>query len=1015
MGMNNMTDGDTANIADLLANIDYVPLGKRFRVEETVSGVTSDSRAIELGWMFIAIPGVAVDGHEFIGQALANGCSVLVVQEGSKDRSEYENLNVCVIEVDDCREVYALIASNCYGNPANDLRLVGITGTNGKTTITYLLEEILIGMGHPVGVIGTVDYRWFGRDCKQYTRPALRTTPDAMELQSLLRSMVDVGVEYVFMEVSSHALVQQRIGLVQFEVAAFTNLSHDHLDYHKKFEDYFAAKSILFSSHLQDAGKAVIMVPGLCDSSQSWPQKMVDHCRKSNVETVVCGDAKNVDIQLISQSYDLEGSSIVIEAHGEQVEFASPLVGRFNVENILTTYAIADALGLDGNEVVPRLAKATGAPGRLQRVSLQRDWNSDNPEVFVDYAHTPDALKKVLETLSEIPHGDLICIFGCGGDRDNSKRSVMGEIGATLSTVSIVTSDNPRSEDPHKIVEQVVKGVIDSGLKIKESDWLLSRTIGEKGCLVIEDRAEAIRLGVSSAKRGDIVLIAGKGHEKYQLTVDGERFFDDCIEAKEAMISWNADRIESSLSKVISGTVKNWWSNKVVTDSRQLKKGDVFIALEGENFDGHEYVTQAAEKDASIVIVSNVEGLPSEDVIPRIVVKDSLIALGELASYHRKLVQDVKKTNIVGITGSCGKTTVKEMVSSIFNAKYPAGKTVPQDRVLKTQGNFNNLIGLPLSLFPLCVKHEVAVLEMGMNRSGEIEALASIAGPNISCITNVHAAHLEELQNIEGVAKAKRELFDNTTVNGTLVINNDDEILRVCASEYIQKKIWYGKKDSQADLDVTASEVHLSDNGCVSFLLEIKDFSGIVQLLVAGEHNVSNALAASAIAYSAGIPGETIIKGLETFKPVDKRMEIVKVSAGLSVINDCYNANPASMSAAIKTLSSMNVGGKIAVLGDMLELGSSSDSAHKAIGEFVATLKIDYLALFGKASQYTKQGALAGGMTPQSVKHFENKDELLVWLSQLIELDDMKKDAWLLLKGSRGMKMETILEKLKEK
>ena len=168
MGMDNMINGVTASIADLLANIDYVPLRESFEAGETVSGVTSDSRAVGLGWMFIAIPGVAVDGHEFIGQALANGCSVIVVQAGSKDRAEYDNLNVWVIEVKDCREAYALIAANCYGNPADDLRLVGITGTNGKTTITYLLEEILIGMGHPVGVIGTVDYRWFGKDCKQY-------------------------------------------------------------------------------------------------------------------------------------------------------------------------------------------------------------------------------------------------------------------------------------------------------------------------------------------------------------------------------------------------------------------------------------------------------------------------------------------------------------------------------------------------------------------------------------------------------------------------------------------------------------------------------------------------------------------------------------------------------------------------------------------------------------------------------------------------------------------------------
>lgn len=1016
-GKKNSGQGETNRVhtgIKVLQGVDYSVINdfKEQSVElAEIRSITSDSRKCISGSAFVAINGNAADGHAYIREAEKAGAALLVVEQGCRARDEYAECAVPVLEVEDSRMAYGVLAANIYDNPAEQLSLIGITGTNGKTTITYLLEEVLIGMGHPVGVVGTVDYRWFGADCKKYSKPATRTTPDALELQSLLREMVDVGVEYVIMEVSSHALDQHRLSMVKFEVAAFTNLSHDHLDYHQDLDQYCAAKSLLFSEHLQENGGAVINLQRSEAEGSLWGRRMAEFCSSEGISTLTCGPDETADIKLLEESFNLEGCTCRLQCEGEEFELKSPLVGRFNVENLLTTLAITMVMKLERKEVLPRLGVAGGAPGRLQRVVIPEQFCIDCPEVFIDYAHTPDALAKVLETLGELPHKDLYCVFGCGGDRDNSKRPVMGGIGAELSTVSLVTSDNPRTEDPERILEHVVGGVVTEGVEIKQPDWLLARKKGEKGCVVIQDRSEAIRAAIASAKDGDIVLIAGKGHEKYQITGEGERFFDDCLEAKEAMLSWNCRHVSAAVNGRIEGQVNRWYSGRIETDSRKVTEGDVFVALEGENFDGHEYVEQAVNNGASLAVISNREKVPVAEIVPRIVVEDTLEALGDLAQYRRQLVKGVGKTKMVGITGSCGKTTVKEMTTAIFSRHFPESTKTPVGRVLKTKGNFNNLIGVPLSLFPISLKQEAAVLELGMNRKGEIKTLAGIVDPDISCITNIHAAHLEELKNIEGVAEAKRELFDTTRPDGILVVNLDDPLLKESCDSYLQQKVTFGL---ESNADVTASDIQQQQNGNIGFTLQIGDCREKVKLAVAGEHSVANALAAAAIALAAGIAFSEIVGGLEDFRPVDKRMAFEELESGIKLINDSYNANPASMCAGLKTLSSMQSQTKIAILGDMLELGSIREDAHYAIGQKVSDFGINFLALYGDSSQFILKGAIDSGMSPERVKIFSQKSELSLWIKTLMQEKKLQAGDWALLKGSRGMKMETVLEDLRE-
>lgn len=978
---------------------------------KTLTLITADSRQCCEGSVFVAIVGSAGNGHDYVQKAVENGAVAVVVQEDY----DVASMSCTVISVKDTRSVYSALAANWYGNPADSLKLIGITGTNGKTTVTYLLEDVLKQFKKTVGVVGTVEYRWVDSHNVTHCIEAKRTTPDALELQRLMRQMVDAGVEYLVMEVSSHALDQHRIGELHFSVGAFTNLSHDHLDYHQTLESYWQAKSKLFADHLAGDGSAVITLPLAGEKiTRMWAEKMLSFCRQLPNTVISCGIEKSAEIFLQGFRFDLNRSELTLSINNRLLTMTSPLVGKFNIENLLTTLGVTEALGLPTEQVMEVLSQATGAPGRLQRVLQPEGFEADLPEVFVDYAHTPDALEKVLQTLDELPHRDLYCVFGCGGDRDISKRPVMGKIAVNYANVAVATSDNPRTEDPERILEHIFHGMVQAGADIHPPDWLYERRTGTKGSVMIESRREAIRTAVSCAGSGDIVLIAGKGHEKYQLVGEKTLFFDDCLEAQDAMISWNPIHLRRALDTEIEGDIRTWMSGHIETDSRKVAAGDVFVALKGESFDGHDFVAQAEAQGASLAVISDRNKVPVESIIPRIVVDDTLEALGALAAYRRSAVRGFKNIPVVAITGSCGKTTVKEMCASIFKSNWPASKLVPAERVLKTRGNFNNLIGLPLSLLPLSVKHDAAILEMGMNRKNEIARLATIADPDISCITNVHAAHLEELQDIYGVASAKKELFDNTGNDKLLIINVDDDMLAPCMAEYQQRSLTFGMTVDTEKLDVSASNVEIADDGSVQFVLSAMGEQRNVKLQVAGRHNVTNALAAAAIGLGAQIPIDTIVVGLEHFSPVDKRMKSEETASGLRILNDCYNANPASMAAGIDTLSTMQSAHKMAILGDMLELGASSEKAHSAIGKKLVVDGIDFVALYGELVKNVLQGALQAGMDEACIRVFRDKVEIALWVSELLDQGRLIKGDWLLLKGSRGMKMETVLDAMKE-
>ena len=680
---------------------------------------------------------------------------------------------------------------------------------------------------------------------------------------------------------------------------------------------------------------------------------------------------------------------------------------------------LSSALKVDLKSVVSGLEQIAGAPGRLERVLDAVDEPLAGPVVFVDYAHTPDALEQVLSTVASLPHGKLYCVFGCGGDRDSGKRMVMGEIACRYCDVVIVTDDNPRTEDPDHIVSQILEGINTEEFKRKSPEILSQKEEENKVVVVERDRGNAIRLAVTCAAQEDVVLIAGKGHETYQLGIKGKRFFDDRLEAKKVLSSWTHDRIVKGVGgRVLSVGHSLRLLGKVTTDSRQIRNDSIFIALKGETYDGHEFAGQAVENGAACLLVEREIELSGETGanVSQIIVADTLKALGDLAAFRRSQLAGVGNQTVIGITGSCGKTTVKEMVASILRRRWPEGPRYPEGCVLKTQGNFNNLIGMPLSLLPLNLNHRAAVLEMGMNQPGELRRLAEIADPDISCIINIHGAHLEGLQSIEGVAQAKEELFAGTKKSGILVVNIDDQRVNTLAQKYEQVKFTFTalEENVKEKPDMWATNINLKEPGVITFSLHLGKDREDIHLYAAGEHNVSNAMAAAAIAYSSGASIRQIADGLADFRPPDKRMEILKARGGYKLLNDTYNANPASMAVGLKTLKQMAGRQCAAILGDMLELGETSKDAHYELGQLVARLRVNNVGLFGQYKEEIMHGALAGGMASVDIRLFEEKQGAVDWVNELIRQKKIGQDDYLLVKASRGLRFETIVQELVE-
>jgi UDP-N-acetylmuramoyl-L-alanyl-D-glutamate--2,6-diaminopimelate ligase len=492
-------------LAALLADLDVVTWTGPHDVE--VRGVACDSRRVRPGDVFFALAGAADDGRRFVGDALAAG-AVAVVGADVEVRS-----TVPVVRVRHPRHALGVCAARASGEPSRRVVLAGVTGTNGKTTVTHLLESIWRAAGTHPGLIGTVAYRWEGAE-----RPAPHTTPDAPTVNGLLAEMLAAGTTHVAMEVSSHALAQARVDGLHFDAVALTNVTRDHLDYHRDFADYVAAKRRLFTDVLGASAKAAPAAVINVDRAEGAAIADAARGRVLRVRRAGAADVTASEIQTT-----LAGSRGVLHLGGERVPFTVALVGEPHVENALLAAGVAWALGVAPETIATGLGRAAAPPGRLEQIV------GPGFTVIVDYAHSPDALGRLLGTLRAMTDARLITVFGCGGDRDRGKRPLMGRAAGTLSDVVLVTSDNPRTEDPGRILADIEPGVRDAGLAP------LAAAANGRGYLVEPDRRAAIRMAIERARDGDVVVVAGKGHEDYQIVGTTKHHFDDREEVRAAL------------------------------------------------------------------------------------------------------------------------------------------------------------------------------------------------------------------------------------------------------------------------------------------------------------------------------------------------------------------------------------------------------------------------------------------------------------------------------------------------
>ncbi|MCX8159625.1 MAG: UDP-N-acetylmuramoyl-L-alanyl-D-glutamate--2,6-diaminopimelate ligase [Candidatus Saccharicenans sp.] len=482
-------------LSELLRDVRVASL--RAAPDLEITGLAYSSKKVEPGNIFIALKGQKTDGHNFLSEALERGAAVIV-----SERPRPPEVDQAWVQVLDAREAMALMAANFYGHPSSRLKVVGITGTKGKTTITYILEEILKTAGFQPGVVGTVEYRWAGR---QFS--AERTTPEAPDIQKFLRQMVEDGVSHCLMEVSSHSLEFKRVWGIGFDVAVFTNLSGEHLDYHQTMEKYFEAKKkLFFLNHKRQASIVNIDDP--------WGERLLSELP---MQTISFGFKPEAVVRAEKFIIDQDGMTATVSSPLGRLTFTSSLIGKHNLYNFLAAISAALALSVSVPDIIKGISSVKRIPGRFENVP-----NSLGIKVIVDYAHTDGALENLLQAIRSLNPRKVILVFGCGGDRDRLKRPRMGEVAARLADWTIITSDNPRSEDPEQIVSEIEQGF---------------HRLGNHNYEKIIDRRQAIETALVTARKGDWVVIAGKGHENYQIFKDRTVSFSDVDTAREIIES----------------------------------------------------------------------------------------------------------------------------------------------------------------------------------------------------------------------------------------------------------------------------------------------------------------------------------------------------------------------------------------------------------------------------------------------------------------------------------------------
>ena len=847
-----------------------------------IKGLTTNSKAVKKGFIFFAIKGHNSNGENYIKEAIKKGASVIVCAKNCK----FKNDKTIIIKTKKIRNYLSEIASKFYNlKPKN---IIAVTGTNGKTSVADFFYQILNLNRIPAASIGTLGVKYKNKLIKTHL-----TSPDTITLHKFLEKIKKNGVDNVIIEASSHGLDQNRLDHLNLKGGIFTNLSQDHLDYHKTMKAYLKAKLILFSKLLSKKNYIIS-----------------DQLNKEYITLEKISKKRNLKLLNISK--------VINHIKNIHLNFK----GSFQIKNLSMAIMAAHLCGLNYSKIINSLKNIKSINGRLELIKKYKN----DIQVFIDYAHTPEALSEVLKSLKRY-NKKITLIFGCGGERDFTKRSLMAKIAKHYCNKIYVTDDNPRSENPKKIRKEITK-------YLKGSNYY-----------DIGNRSKAIKEAILKANSNEIILIAGKGHEDYQnygnrIILTSDKKIVKKIKRKKNAISKKNQNLFSNakiLNKIIKGK-KLYKFNSLTIDSRQVKKNNLFLAIKGKNNDGNRFIEKAIRKGASYVVSSKDNKKFRKKIIR---FSDPLILLNKFAVLKREYCS----AKIIAITGSAGKTSLKNIISSLLNF---FGDTYASPK------SYNNHLGVPISLSNLNLNHKFGVFEAGMNKAGEINQLTKMIKPNLAIITNVAEAHIKNFNNIRSIAKAKSEIIYNVQNNGTVILNRDDKFfnyLSDIAKSKNLKILTFGKSKKSDVYPIKVSKL-----GEI-FIIKILAINEIVELKIK-DINIYNVLASLCVLKEMNLNLHKVLKLYKSFKPSDGRGKIHKIKRykkNFKLIDESYNANPFSVKNALINFSTIKKNNfkKYLLLGDMLELGKKSDIYHKNLSQIINNSDIDKVFIKGKKTLIT--------------------------------------------------------------
>ena len=914
-----------------------------------IKELSLDSRQIKKNYLFFAVKGALSNGENYINSAIRKGASAIVCDVSCKIKNE----KIPIIKVKNIKKIIKDTCTVFY--KAKPKNIIAITGTNGKSSVADFFHQILSAQKISVASIGTLGIKINNKIVKTNL-----TTLDIISLHKELAKIKMLGINNVILEASSHGLKQGRLSGINFKTAIFTNFSQDHLDYHKNMKSYLSAKLILFSKLLRKK-KSIIT-----DNEISEFLKLKTIAKKKKQKLLTIG-SKNSTIQFKSIKPNNNFQNIVFRCNKKIYTTQIPLIGLFQIKNLFMSILAAKLSGLSIKKTLYTVKNIKEVNGRLQLIKT----TPNKTKIFIDYAHTPDALGTTLKTLKEHYNIKPIVVFGCGGERDKKKRSKMAIISEKNAKKIYVTDDNPRNESP-KLIRQMILSGFSKRLNVIE----------------IPLRSKAIETAIVEAKPNSIILVAGKGHETTQTY--GKKIFN--ISDRKIIKNISNSKIkfnQKKYNKIFNAEIikrivkkKKLKFEGVSINSKKIQTGNLFIAIKGKNQDGHNFVKEALNNKANYCVVQkNINNLNRKKLIKY---SSTFKFLNKLARFKRNYTN----SKVIAITGSSGKTTLKTIL----------GKTLGNyGKTYFSQQSYNNHIGVPLSLCNLEHEHKYGVFEIGMSNAGEIRILSNLVKPNIAIITNIGEAHIENFDNMNSIAKAKSEIIENINKGGYLILNGDDKYFKHFSMLAKKKKInvLSFSKSNKSNARLVENRLY-KDYSSLHFRVLNKNI--YLKVKKVDPLTISNMLFTLLTIHALDLDLTKITNFPNHFHLVEGRGKahiVSRYKKKFRLIDESYNANPSSVKNAINNFSKIkrNSEKKFLLLGDMLELGKKSDNYHKNLAHFINRSDIDKLFVYGKNAfkTYQKTYKAKQGNILQNLNDFDE-----------IFSDIINKDDYLMIKGSNA-------------